>query len=544
MLTYKAQYSNSKAYIGLLIILLSLLQTSLLFDSDIGQLAMKGRLIDDSFISMRIAQNIADGRGETFDGVHKTNGYQPLWVWSMVPIFAAIHDPSSAALVCWMLGELLFHAALILLLVFIGKRIDDLLTFSAVGFFLGLFPGIKIGMINGLEIPLFLFVFAATAIFAGKLLDRRETELKTGNGIILGLLLSLTFYARLDSFILSFVIGGIILFMRGVSARIKAKFLSAAALTELICVVPYLIRNRLVYGHIMPLSGAVKQWYLSQFGGNLSSYFSSMEWAGPVSLLQKVITSGEPLDGRAIQFAMLLFFCLSAIAVAYFASKKGSGALAIFAIYGATHLLFFVSIYRENRAYTRYYFIVEVLALSVASVLLLMWLFQRLFRKNVGGLVFLLLIATAASLQTSRKDIHSPRRLSPNIARCYAAIWAEENLPKDELFGAFWPGTFSFMSQRKVVDLDGICNDGEFFDEYLKKGKVAEYILEENIRFIADRFDRISIDDRDGKLIFKGVPSANWTGYVKDITIEELAPHLRVVRKFSGNFYIFEVVNK
>src|SRR5687768_7036872 len=36
--------------------------------------------VDDSFYYLRIAENVANGLGPTFDGVEPTNGFHPLWM--------------------------------------------------------------------------------------------------------------------------------------------------------------------------------------------------------------------------------------------------------------------------------------------------------------------------------------------------------------------------------------------------------------------------------------------------------------------------------
>jgi hypothetical protein len=43
---------------------------------------------DDAYYYFKVAQNISEGRGSTFDGVNPTNGYHPLWLVANVPIFA------------------------------------------------------------------------------------------------------------------------------------------------------------------------------------------------------------------------------------------------------------------------------------------------------------------------------------------------------------------------------------------------------------------------------------------------------------------------
>jgi hypothetical protein len=44
---------------------------------------------DDAFYYFQIARHVASGDGFTFDGIHTTNGFQPLWLMSLVPIFRA-----------------------------------------------------------------------------------------------------------------------------------------------------------------------------------------------------------------------------------------------------------------------------------------------------------------------------------------------------------------------------------------------------------------------------------------------------------------------
>ena len=43
---------------------------------------------DDAYYYYKVAQNISEGRGSTFDGIHPTNGYHPLWLAICIPIFA------------------------------------------------------------------------------------------------------------------------------------------------------------------------------------------------------------------------------------------------------------------------------------------------------------------------------------------------------------------------------------------------------------------------------------------------------------------------
>src|SRR3990170_2331962 len=43
---------------------------------------------DDAYYYFKVAQNITEGRGITFDGINLTNGFHPLWMLVCIPIFA------------------------------------------------------------------------------------------------------------------------------------------------------------------------------------------------------------------------------------------------------------------------------------------------------------------------------------------------------------------------------------------------------------------------------------------------------------------------
>ena len=42
---------------------------------------------DDAYYYFKVAQNITEGLGSTFDGINPTNGYHPLWMLVCIPVF-------------------------------------------------------------------------------------------------------------------------------------------------------------------------------------------------------------------------------------------------------------------------------------------------------------------------------------------------------------------------------------------------------------------------------------------------------------------------
>ncbi|HEY58279.1 MAG TPA: hypothetical protein G4O04_07085 [Anaerolineae bacterium] len=53
---------------------------------------------DDAFYYFKTAQNIVAGRGVTFDGTGSTNGFHPLWMLLLLPLFAVSRGDGILAL--------------------------------------------------------------------------------------------------------------------------------------------------------------------------------------------------------------------------------------------------------------------------------------------------------------------------------------------------------------------------------------------------------------------------------------------------------------
>src|SRR5690349_1856159 len=56
--------------------------------SDSQNLSWRWFTRDDAYYYFKVAQNISEGHGSTFDGINPSNGYHPLWMLVCIPIFA------------------------------------------------------------------------------------------------------------------------------------------------------------------------------------------------------------------------------------------------------------------------------------------------------------------------------------------------------------------------------------------------------------------------------------------------------------------------
>lgn len=92
--------------------------------SDAQNLSNRWFIRDDAYYYFKVAQNISEGHGSTFDGINRTNGYHPLWLWINVPIFAlARFDLILPLRILLLVSSGLTAATAVLLYRLIGKGI-------------------------------------------------------------------------------------------------------------------------------------------------------------------------------------------------------------------------------------------------------------------------------------------------------------------------------------------------------------------------------------------------------------------------------------
>ena len=70
---------------------------------------------DDAYYYFKVARNAVAGQGATFDGIHPTNGYHPLWMGALLPLAGVVRDPQLFVRVALGLGVALGCGTAILL---------------------------------------------------------------------------------------------------------------------------------------------------------------------------------------------------------------------------------------------------------------------------------------------------------------------------------------------------------------------------------------------------------------------------------------------
>jgi hypothetical protein len=211
--------------------------------------AMYGAFDDDFFYYAQIARHLAHGGGSTFDGIHYTNGYHPLWLLCLTLFFLVGSGRLFFLLITvtmvFAIGSIFWVSLLCLRRLGVQTSgqyvIATLITFQSELLLRG-------GMEITLALPLILLL-----IFS--YLDAKERDFLFF--LRSGLLSSLCILSRLDSVILVFLLFGFAVWhKKHRSAGRGSIALFALGLTPLWA---YLLLNKLVYGAFAPISAQAKQ---------------------------------------------------------------------------------------------------------------------------------------------------------------------------------------------------------------------------------------------------------------------------------------------
>jgi hypothetical protein len=171
---------------------------------------------DDAYYYFKVAQNISQGLGSTFDGINLTNGYHPLWMLICVPIFAlARFDLILPLRILLMVTAVLNAATAVLIYRLVKKNLSHAVAMLAASFWAFNYYIHSTVYEPGLETPLAAF---AIVFFIYKLSqfekEWRAKPVTTRQLAVLAISATIVMFSRLDLVFLA-VIGGVWVIFRG-----------------------------------------------------------------------------------------------------------------------------------------------------------------------------------------------------------------------------------------------------------------------------------------------------------------------------------------
>ncbi|HEX5041532.1 MAG TPA: hypothetical protein VFV75_01435 [Candidatus Polarisedimenticolaceae bacterium] len=496
-------------------------------------------LYDDAYYYLGVARHLAAGAGSTFDGLHGTNGYHPLWCWTLVPLLRAVSDPGTAVRLAGLLWFALAAAVPAALWWVLRPRSGPAGAALAAAL-AGLLPWLPPGLArpSGLETPLYALMIC---LFAGAW-ERTIAGAGKARAFLLGLLLGGTILARFDGGMLALAAAGLLL------ARRQVGQLVALALGAALVAGPSLAWNVSRFGSPLPVSGQVVSLEAAHeragLGGALS--LRNVRHRTVVSLrdvpaaLAAAALEGTPLEAplrrhrAAAALAALLLAGATALAALrrrFRRGEPGTDALVLLLLFALLHgAAYGAWLWTSGEArYRLYYFLPQTLVVAAcagASFGPSLWrrvpwrpLRAALTFLLVGGLTLHVVHQARARWRQAGDD---PRP----VAGRYIYGWAARTLPHDAVLGARDAGRLGWFAPQRVVNLDGLINDAEFV-AVLREGGEADYLARSPIRYVlVDRPWLLGFDPAHPDLPPRergGLPEALWQLHRRpDVDVREV----------------------
>ena len=182
--------------------------------SDAQNLSLRWFTRDDAYYYFKVAQNISEGYGSTFDRINPTNGYHPLWMLICVPIFAlAQFDLVLPLRILLLVMSGLAVATGILLYRLIGKVFAPAIGAIAALFWVFSFDVLGVVYQHGLEtgIAAFFVVLLVYKLFEFEI-SWRTNAVSRKQILSLGIIAALAMFSRLDLVFLAEIAGLWIIF--------------------------------------------------------------------------------------------------------------------------------------------------------------------------------------------------------------------------------------------------------------------------------------------------------------------------------------------
>ncbi len=454
---------------------------------------------DDAYYYFKTAQNIVAGHGVTFDGINRTNGFHPLWMGVILPIFAACpDDPDLPIRLVSVLSTLLAGGTLLMCWAYVSARAGRLA--GAIALFILVNPVASRVFLNGLETGLLLFI-----LFLLLLLDQRMRLLSVpmpfSRKALLGVLCAMLFLGRLDmAFIVAAIFAGVACLYLGRSPAWRSVVAAVAGCAPvlaifLILTAPYILWNILSTGHIMPISGALKSTFprpCTDFHRLVHPWWlaSAVFIAGTVAW---VAISHQSFKNRIVSF------------LKDHSQPRQVSLLAVLWIGCVMHFVYSVAFLNHLVQWWHFASYLPVAAVMVATAC------GDLMRRRGAGratrwiVVCVLACAGVAGLVVEHLWRHGCREVWRD-----AAMWARNHTPENAVFAMTDAGYFGYFSGRATVNLDGVINGFEY-QAALGAGRLPEYLADCGVTHIVDY--EVPIDRRDNRRIKLPARLAGRPGY-------------------------------
>lgn len=451
-------------------------------------------LYDDAFYYLRIAQVFLSTGTISFDGSAPTNAPHPLWMGICI-VIRAVADGEAAIHVLLSVGAALHLLQAWLVFRFLRPWCSTAITHMAALLYLMNYRILACNL-SGLETPMQgLFV-----LLVFHYLSRRRRPMRVGSAVQCGLLLGLATFARFDLAILAAVVVVWLLVDRAFGRGLWARFKGAAAvmMTGLAVLAPWFAWSAIHSGRFVPHTQTAVE--LIKF----TPFSLDMPWEYNLSLLKaRVGLAGILLSDTANLLGLWPFVH------AHDLNGKLGGILVIAAMglitggiratrehpvhavrcamlaYAVAHFAYYFLFAAAEMRYLMPFSVILILIGATVTNDLLTRL-QPVRRRLILGLAGSVVLSNTliAGGIAWRNNQGSTSTHALNVALYDTANWVRTHTPPDAIIGSWNAGVLGYFSDRTVVNLDGVVNDGAV--RAMQDRRLAEYLRNRRISYLVD----------------------------------------------------------
>ncbi len=448
-------------------------------------LAKPGLFVDDAYYYFGIARNVVAGRGSTWDGIHTTNGYHPLWMVIAIGVAAVFRSPFSPMPVFKGIAGLLWIGALREVAT-IARTLDASVAFAIgaipIAIYAIAFPRSTpfAGVETGLLLPLLLIAIRCVVTSIDTATATRTSTTR------FGALFALIALTRLDSLITVIAVAAYIAIRTNATLRTRLWSIARLIAAPVAVVAAIGIIDRAWLGNVLTVSSRAKA-----LGGGSDQHYALEQYFTKPGTLPIIVGIGL-VSGLIVAVAFVLTKWPRGRKHPSLGTKALSELLVVLwlAEFAATTLFDSQSSWPQ----WPWYFYNSFIILLLAPGLILHSLFAQRLRtpsrrvassgptKSIGSLIVIGAVVFGAVLGylTAPQANGSENFYSQNAR---AALTLRKLLPHNAVLAmGDRAGAFGYLIERPVVQLEGIVNSHEFLDA-LERNRVADFLAQAHVGY-------------------------------------------------------------
>jgi hypothetical protein len=411
---------------------------------------------DDAYLSLSIARNIAQGLGPQY-GEQYTNGFQPFYVFLMVPVYWLIpHDPIMPVHLALLLTSLFDTLTLLILLRLVRRVSTSACTPILTALLWMLHPRIIGVATNGLETAIACFFVVWVLAYFHKHFLPAEHAPNRRDCVRLGVLLGLGMLARIDCIVLAAVVTALLLWMHGSARRGALAWAMVVNASMFLVYLPWLAYSYAYTGDFYPVSGSAVRLM------TLARVDASTTFAGLHGLMARAALRAIAGPNQA-WIACSAVLLLLGLAFRHLKCRPAKGqAVLLAASWGYAIALICAYVFYEfgPHFFDRYFHPVRVPLLLTIAILTdsLLSSFKRARVRAGAAILFAAFILASQSSDPYLRDLLFGNG-SPNLGYMNLGLWARSTFPNGTVVGGSQTGAVGYFADNlKVVNLDGVVN--------------------------------------------------------------------------------------